>query len=135
MFNKKIGIVFIIAAFFLGVLAAEASDKPDQTGSPAELDVSFVDKSWDGKWIPRGSQCQRFGGKNPMTPALAIKRIPVEANAIIMEYSDRSFYPMDNGGHGMVGFKIEPGTTSVEIPSIPGHSFDLPDGFFYYKTS
>jgi hypothetical protein len=92
--------------------------------------VAFADAKWDGKTVPKGQQCKRFDGKDPSTPVLIVADIPVEANAIVMEYSDRSYPPMDNGGHGKIGYRISPGTQEVTIPSVPGHSFDLPDKFF-----
>ena len=64
-----------------------------------------------------------------MTPRITINNIPPNTSVIIMEYSDSSYSPMDNGGHGIIGYKIKPGTNSIIIPSVPGHSFDLPDGF------
>ena len=130
MYNKHLIIAFIVATFFLSILAVEASNRSQQTAKYTELDVSFADPAWNGKTIPEGQQCVCFGAKNPMTPSLNIKNIPPETNVIVMEYSDRSWPPMDNGGHGKIGFKIKQGTKSVVIPSVPGHSFELPDGFF-----
>ena len=37
---------------------------------------------------------------------------------------------MDNGGHGKIGYKISPGSKEITIPSVPGHSFELPETFF-----
>jgi len=100
-------------------------------GAPhIEFAAAFSGALWDGITVPSGQQCKRFGGKNPSTPKLLVQGIPAEANAIVMEYSDRSFAPMDNGGHGKIGYKISPGTMEVAIPSIPGHSLKLPEPFF-----
>ena len=90
----------------------------------------FADAEWDGKTVPKGQQCKRFDGKDPSTPKLMVVGIPAEANAIVMEYSDRSYPPMDNGGHGKIGYIISSGTEEVTIPSVPGHSFELPETFF-----
>lgn len=95
----------------------------------AELGIALADPAWDGQKIPKGQQCRKFGGHGE-TPALSVDGIPAGANALIMEFSDRSHQPMDNGGHGKIGFRIDPGTTVVTIPSVPGHTFDLPAGFF-----
>jgi hypothetical protein len=62
-----------------------------------------------------------------------VKNIPSDANAIIMEYSDRDWPPMDNGGHGKIGYRILPGVRRITIPPIPGHTFELPVGFFLVK--
>ncbi|WP_448382694.1 hypothetical protein [Desulfosoma sp.] len=95
----------------------------------ASLEISFADPQWTGRFIPKGQQCQRFGGDGS-TPALHVKNIPAEADAIILEFSDRDYPPMDCVGHGKIGYHIQPGTAAVTIPSVPGHSFDLPQGFF-----
>ena len=29
-----------------------------------------------------------------------------------------------------IGYRIPPGTTEATVPSVPGHTFDLPEGFF-----
>ena len=102
---------------------------PEPTPIPA-LDFAFADSEWDGKTIPNGEQCHRQGGENPSTPRIIIKNIPEGTDAIILEFSDRNYGPMDDGGHGKIGFKISEGTKEVVIPSIPGHSFDLPEDFF-----
>jgi ketosteroid isomerase-like protein/phosphatidylethanolamine-binding protein (PEBP) family uncharacterized protein len=94
-----------------------------------KLGLAFADPAWDGKKIPKGQQCRRFGGKGA-TPPLVVSNIPAEANAIMLAYSDRDFPPMDKGGHGIMGFNIAPGAKEVKIPPVPGHSYDLPKGFF-----
>ncbi len=94
-----------------------------------KLKLAFGDPAWDGKSIPEGQQCRKYGGKGA-TPPLAVSDIPGEANAIIMEYGDHDWPPMDGGGHGIIGFKIAPGTKEANIPPVAGHSYDLPKGFF-----
>ena len=99
----------------------------------AKLHLSFGDPRWNGKTVPQGQQCLRFGGR-PFTPPLKVKDIPAEANAIITEYSDRDWPPMDNGGHGRIGYTVTPGCKEVTVPSIPGHTFNLPPGFFLVEA-
>lgn len=94
-----------------------------------KLQATFADAKWDGKTIPYAQQCGRDNGKGA-TPPLSVKNIPVEANALIFEYSDRSYAPMDNGGHGKIGYTIVPGTTEATVPAVPGNTFSLPEGFF-----
>ena len=122
---KKLNFLLLFLCLVLYVncttaLAAETANK---------LQVSFADAKWDGKTIPYGQQCGRDNGKGA-TPPLIIKNIPPEANAIIFEYSDRTYAPMDDGGHGKIGYSIQPGTTEVQVPSIPGNTMSLPEGFF-----
>lgn len=107
----------------------EITETPEPT-PVLTLNLTFADSEWDGKTIPDGQQCQRQGGENPSTPRIQVNNIPEEADAIILEFSDRNYGPMDDGGHGKIGYKISEGTKEVVIPSVLGHSFDLPEGFF-----
>lgn len=100
-----------------------------QLTSAAGLDVEFADPVWDGVTVPKGYQCQKFGGTHG-SPALRVSGIPERTNALLLEFSDRSYAPMDNGGHGKVGYAIDAGSTTVEVPSIPPHTMDLPEGFW-----
>lgn len=93
------------------------------------LQVSFADETWDGATVPAGHQCQKFGGTQG-SPELRVSGIPEQANALILEFSDRSYAPMDNGGHGKVGYEIAPGSSTAEVPSIPPHTTALPKGFW-----
>ena len=91
--------------------------------------ASLNDSHWDGKWIPVEQQCLTFGGNQPATPALKIMGIPEQTNLLILEYSDRSYQPMNNGGHGRMAYAISSPTQSLQLPAIAGHSFELPNGF------
>lgn len=94
------------------------------------LSVAFADPQWTGKAIPSGQQCRLFGGKGD-TPALKIDNIPAGANAIIVEYNDLSFAPLStDGGHGKIGFRLNPGQTSLTIPALPGETATLPGNAF-----
>ena len=94
-----------------------------------ELTATFADPAWNGDKVPEGQQCQKFGGTGG-SPALELAGVPGNANAIVLEFSDRSYQPMDNGGHGKLGFEIEPGEGKVSVPSAPAHTTVLPAGFF-----
>jgi len=93
-----------------------------------QLSLGFTDPRWNGVTVPDGQQCLRFGGREPGTPEIEVGGIPATADALVVEYTDRSWGSV--GWHGKIGFNIEPGTTTFVIPSVPGHSFDLPEGFF-----
>lgn len=93
------------------------------------FDAKFADETWDGIKVPAGQQCQKFGGQNPTTPRFIISGIPVGSDAIVLEYSDRSFEKMDKGGHGRMAFILDSAASEVTIPSVPGHTFDLPPAF------
>ena len=93
-----------------------------------KLSISFSGSLWNGESVPDGQQCQKFGGNESATPELKVQQIPTKADALVVEYTDRSWGPV--GGHGKIGYYIEPGIETVVIPSVPAHSFDLPEGFF-----
>lgn len=116
-----------IAIIFLTLLALNANADNEV------LSASLVNSIWDGKKVPSGQQCEKFGGKGA-TPVLTIHQIPAGTNAIVMEYSDRSYAAMDHGGHGKFGYRIQSTSSTVNIPSIAGHTFDLPKGFFLIEA-
>jgi hypothetical protein len=92
------------------------------------LEARIADPAWDGVKVPEGQQCQKFGGQGK-SPQLAVSAIPSGASQLQIEWSDRSYAPMDKGGHGKVAYAIESGATEVTVPSVPGHTMDLPAGF------
>lgn len=96
--------------------------------------ASLNDSHWDGKLIPAGQQCLRFGGDQPATPALKISGIPQQANLLILEYSDRTYQPMNNGGHGRMAYAISSPTQNLQLPAVAGHSFELPSGFIMLEA-
>ena len=108
----------VIGAFqvSVGSLAAEITD----------MTVQFADPVWDGKMIPEGEHCKKFGG-NGSTPPLTVSNIPDGANAIIVEFSDVSYRPMASGGHGIVGWRIG-NSNEVFLRPIPGGEDELPQG-------
>ncbi len=93
------------------------------------LEVKLSDSVWDGVKIPVGQQCNKFGGESPATPKLHVMDIPSGSDSIVLEYSDRDSKKMDNGGHGRMSYSIDAMSKVVDIPSVPGHSFDLPEKF------
>ncbi len=117
-----------ILALGLAALAAPAQ--------AADLKVSFADPAWDGRKIPSGQHCSKFGGHGA-TPPLRVEGIPAEANAIIVEYNDRSFRKLSyDGGHGKIGHDIPPGVGVVVLSAVPGEtSSGLPDGTWIHKRN
>lgn len=96
------------------------------TANAYALDVELADAAWNGDKVPSGQQCQKFGGINPVTPKLSVSDIPAGTDTIVLEYSDRDSQKMNNGGHGRMSFEIKTGSSMVEIPSVSGHTFDIP---------
>lgn len=113
------------AAFFFTATIANAA---------GAMEVSFADAAWDGKKVPAGQQCQKFGGKNSASPKYKISKIPAGATQLVFEYSDRDYTPMDNGGHGIVAYKLSDKVTDLEVPPLAGHTFDLPAPFISVKA-
>ncbi|MEG3753503.1 hypothetical protein [Psychromonas arctica] len=93
------------------------------------IEVELTDSAWDGVKIPKGQQCQKFGGESPMTPALKVSSIPTGSDSLMLAYSDRDSEKMNNGGHGIMSYKIMSTASSVTLPKVPGHSYDLPENF------
>ncbi|MEF2145664.1 MAG: hypothetical protein V3573_09485 [Desulfovibrionaceae bacterium] len=120
MFRKS---VFLLLALVLcsGPVLAE------------DLQLSFADPAWDGKAVPQGQWCKSFGGVGS-TPSIRVEGIPPQADALIFKYGDKTFTKMSNGGHGILGFRIPPGTTAVTVPSASGQTFDLPEGFYSIRA-
>jgi len=64
-----------------------------------------------------------------MTPALKVSSIPTGSDSLMLAYSDRDSEKMNNGGHGIMSYKIMSTASSVTLPKVPGHSYDLPENF------
>lgn len=111
------GTIVLLACALCSAVAAEA------------LNVSLAEPTWNGTHLPEGQQCQRFGGEDPHSPALQVTNIPKDANALILEFSDRDVARMDKGGHGKVGYRLD-GAEEVTVPAVPGHTDTLPEPFF-----
>ncbi|MBE0441741.1 MULTISPECIES: hypothetical protein [unclassified Psychrobacter] len=93
------------------------------------LDVNFVDSKWDGETVPEGQQCQKFDGVNPGTPKLLVSDIPARSDSVVLVYSDRDSKKMNNGGHGIMSYTLVKGTTTAQLPTVSGHTYELPTGF------
>lgn len=117
----------LVAAGLIAV--AHVSDGAMANGA-GRFSVAFADPRWDGKHIPQGEHCRKWGG-NGASPALRVTGIPKGADAILVAFNDRSYRPLSyDGGHGTVGYDIADGARSALLPSVPGESHDLPGGVF-----
>ena len=97
----------------------------------AKLNVSFAEPVWNGVAVPKDQVCKRYGGEGA-GPRLKIENVPTGTNAIIVSYNDKSFAPMDNGGHGVLQFSpVSSGV--VVLPSVAGETNTLPDGVTSFK--
>jgi len=91
------------------------------------IEVEIADDLWDGKIVPAGQQCNRFGG-NASTPIFNVTDIPEGADLAIISISDIDSDQMSNGGHGVLSYDISGMSSDVAIPAIKGHTFSLPEG-------
>lgn len=107
-----------IAAFALSAAPAFGQDG---------FDVAFADAAWDGQTIPEGQHCPLQDGEGA-TPALDLSGLPEGTASIEIAFNDESYEPMNNGGHGTIGFAVEPVDGVVSLPSVPGATEDLPEG-------
>ena len=120
----------ILAVSGCALLAAcQTSGYEAASDNLPSLTVSFADAAWDGMAVPKGQQCSKFGGSGA-TPSLVVAGVPDGANAVIVEFNDRSYMELSSdGGHGKVGFWIKGGGT-VTLPSVAGETSRLPEGVF-----
>jgi hypothetical protein len=93
----------------------------------ANMTLSFTDKGWDGNTVKASQLCQKFGGSGS-TPSLKLTDIPEETEIIYVAFNDETYTPMNNGGHGILGFKVKPGSKAAVLPSVPGETDLLPYG-------
>jgi phosphatidylethanolamine-binding protein (PEBP) family uncharacterized protein len=91
------------------------------------MEVELTDRDWDGTKIPKGQQCDKFGGDKPSSPKLHITNIPDGSDLILLAYSDRDAKNMNNGGHGIMSYSIDSTIHTADIPSVLGHSYVLPE--------
>ena len=94
-----------------------------------DLKAEFSDSKWDGIAVPKDEVCSNFNTKAGSTPALKISNIPSNTAKIVFTYSDKTFTKMDNGGHGIVAYKVATNISEVSVPSLMGETFELVDGF------
>ena len=125
MKSVKFGLLLAIAAVALLPVVASAAD----------MTVVFADPAWTGDQIPEGQHCKKFGG-NAATPPLTVSGIPAGANAIVVEFNDKSYNKLSrDGGHGKVGFLVPDGETEVTLIAVPGGTDALPGGTWLVKKN
>lgn len=116
-----------------GLLGACSHDAYRPVADPARLQVTFADPQWDGRTVPAAQRC-RWAGGNGSTPPLRVDGIPRGANALLVEFSDRSYFLMDHGGHGEIGLWLRGAAQSVGVPAVAGESLELPEGMFVERA-
>ena len=117
--KKSHSLIFLTTLLALNVSTHSVADEG--------LGVRFTDPAWDGKKIPAGQMCQKFGGANARSPSLMIENIPAGADALLMAFNDESYTPMDKGGHGVLSFAHD-GSATASLPAVSGETDSLPAG-------
>ena len=118
----------VLCATLLASSSTVLAENEEVAPAPVALELSFADANWDGKTIPKGQQCLEFGG-NGQSPPISVKGIPPGTSELVLAFSDGSYPPCDQGGHGVVAYRVASGVGQVVVPSIPGQTFDLPEDF------
>jgi len=111
-----------LLAALIATIALAAASAP----AAAAMTARLADDAWNGRKIPDGQQCTRFGGAGA-TPAIAVSGLPDGADGVVVALNDETYTPMDKGGHGVLGFAIAPGESALLAP-VPGETNDLPAG-------
>lgn len=93
----------------------------------AALTAKFTDSAWDGQKLPDGQQCSLNGGHGS-TPPLEVSGLPDGTTKVALAFNDKTYTPMDNGGHGVIGFDVTPSGGVATLPAAPGETDQLPAG-------
>lgn len=120
---KKLALLtFVVAATF-------AQAQTDTQNMQVNFSQDNTAK-WDGVTIPAGQQCTHDGSTNPTTPKLVVSNIPAGTTSLVFVYSDHSYTPMNNGGHGIFEYTLSNiDNGSVIVPAIASNTFELPEAF------
>ncbi len=81
---------------------AERANPDDKVGA---MTARFIDGGWDGIAVPASQVCKKFGGSGT-TPRLALDGYHTGTQVILLAFNDETYEPMNSGGHGIVGFRI-----------------------------
>jgi hypothetical protein len=111
------------AAAVAAILAAVAAPALAQDA----LTLKFIDPAWDGQTVPADQHCPLQGGHGA-TPPIEVSGLPDGTTMVNVAFNDETYQPMNNGGHGIIGFDVTPQNGTADLPSVPGNSADLPAG-------
>lgn len=93
------------------------------------LNAKFANSNWDGKKVPKEGVCIYHEKSAGNSPAITISNLPLSTNKIVLSFSDKSNMTMDNGGHGVVSYKVTKSSKNITIPSFKSETYNLPVGF------
>lgn len=116
-----------LSKLLLVTASVAAIGLPTLSYAQSTLSISFADSTWDGKTVPADQQCSLQGGHGA-TPPLDISDVPEGTKKIVLSFNDETYQPMNDGGHGTIGFEVTPTDGKVSLPSAPGETETLPAG-------
>jgi hypothetical protein len=93
----------------------------------SQLTVAFADPLWTGDKVPADQHCPLQGGHGA-TPALTVAGVPDGTSQITVAFNDETYQPMNDGGHGVIGFDVAATGGTATLPSVPGNTAELPAG-------
>lgn len=120
-------VTFSLAAIGLAVLAFPAFGQDTLT-------ITFADSAWNGETVPPDQHCPLQGGHGA-TPALEVSGLPEGTTSVTVAFNDETYQPMNDGGHGVIGFDVTPTDGKATLPSVPGNTADLPAGAHVVRAS
>jgi len=94
-----------------------------------ELNAKFAESKWDGKSVPKDGVCLDNDSNAGNSPSIIVGNLPTNTNKIVLSFSDKSNMSMDNGGHGVVAYRIKEGNSMATIPSFRSETYTLPTNF------
>lgn len=124
---KKIIVNSVLA---LGLLSLSGCVN-NMASKTADMNVNFADAKWDGIIVPKNEVCKWAGGDGS-TPALKVTNLPSGTSKVLVLFSDFTYKPMDNGGHGQIGINVS-NESNIMIPSIKGETKAMPANMFINK--
>lgn len=115
--------------FLTLLIALGGCSKYEPSPNMTTLKAGFVDSKWNGNKVPSDEVCGNYNKRAGNTPAIKISNLPKNTNKIVLSFSDLTFQAMNNGGHGVISYKVKNENSTIVIPSIKGETFELPENF------
>ncbi len=134
--------IFLGLVLLFGNVFSQTPESLEDSEVVVELELSFVDPIWDGVNIPDGQRCNACG-EHGSSPEIYVDNIPENADAILLYFSkglplnlNKKFgtgISTIGTSNGVIGYHISGNDRKILIPSVSGHTSELPQGFFQVK--
>ncbi|HET55696.1 MAG TPA: hypothetical protein ENN33_10830 [Ignavibacteria bacterium] len=138
-FPFAISFVFI---FLFSNLFSQTPESVEVSDEVNELELSFADPIWDGVNIPDGQRCNACG-EHGSSPRIYVDNIPENTDAILLYFSKGLPLNLNQKfgtgistigtSNGIIGYHVSNNDGKILIPSVAGHTSELPEGFFQVK--